>query len=83
MADIDGCLFNLEAGTSQKGGVLGMWSMSTGSAGRVVFQQYKMRGWNTALGAWETWISNNEPGIVPPVGPCTNVTRVASWGTSP
>lgn len=82
MADIPGCGFDLPSsfGSEKKAGLLGMWSsLVGGQPGRVVFRYYRMRGWNTALVAWEFWTAADAPDPVPPIGPCTDVAVVSSW----
>lgn len=82
MADVDGAVFELtdlwvEDPDLNRPGIEFKLGEYFPDVPRLLFN---MRGWNTTLGAWETWTSADEPDPTPPIGPCVGVTASAVFG---
>jgi hypothetical protein len=85
MADIDGSYMGDTANPLPGGNVVeepipGDVSISIcgGSVPSGRFR-YRMQGWNTFLGYWEVWESEDVPNPTPPVGPCSGVKITSKW----
>lgn len=79
MANVDGDFADRGyAGVSGSGAVAANAAYATGSG---TVGSFVMRGWNTSVSEWRSWISYGSPDPNPPAGygPVVGVTIVASW----